>query len=179
MGCICVGSITTTTQIILDDNQCTIFLVLVIPVIQSTYLFLSDTRALKILSAADSLNWSESESLYGWQSVSQSVCLGVEPTLWTFDQIASFSSVWVWHLLSCLCGAPSLTRGRVCPRGHGPWLHSIAAYNNALKFTIIIPSKLDFSRTTPWEKRVPSHYPRAAKTVKSPQNCGTLMYCAC
>jgi hypothetical protein len=27
------------------------------------------------------------ESLYGWQSVSQSVCLGVEPTLWTFDQI--------------------------------------------------------------------------------------------
>jgi hypothetical protein len=33
----------------------------------------------------------ESESLYGWQSVSQSVsqsvCLGVEPTLWTFDQI--------------------------------------------------------------------------------------------
>jgi hypothetical protein len=30
---------------------------------------------------------SESESLYGWQSVSRSVCLGVEPTLWTFDQI--------------------------------------------------------------------------------------------
>jgi hypothetical protein len=29
----------------------------------------------------------ESESLYGSQSVSQSVCLGVEPTLWTFDQI--------------------------------------------------------------------------------------------
>jgi hypothetical protein len=28
---------------------------------------------------------SDSESLYGWQSVSQSVCL-VEPTLWTFDQ---------------------------------------------------------------------------------------------
>jgi hypothetical protein len=28
-----------------------------------------------------------SQSLYGWQSVSQSVCLGVEPTLLTFDQI--------------------------------------------------------------------------------------------
>jgi hypothetical protein len=29
----------------------------------------------------------KSESLYGCQSVSQSVCLGVEPTLWTSDQI--------------------------------------------------------------------------------------------
>jgi hypothetical protein len=117
---------------------------------------------------------SESESLYGWQSVS----LGVEPTLWTFHEIllpfqefvsgiccpfsvglplwgeagsvlvcplyqsqshftadrqtvsmswcrahfvdvwpdmASFSRVWVWNLLFCLCGAPSLTRGQVCP----------------------------------------------------------------
>jgi hypothetical protein len=30
---------------------------------------------------------SEPESLYGWQSASQSVSLGVEPTLWTFDHI--------------------------------------------------------------------------------------------
>jgi uncharacterized membrane protein YkvI len=27
--------------------------------------------------------------------------------------IASFSRVWVWNVLSCLCGAPSLTTGRV------------------------------------------------------------------
>jgi hypothetical protein len=44
-----VGSITTTTQIILDNNWCTILLVLVIPVIQSTHFFFSDTRALKLL----------------------------------------------------------------------------------------------------------------------------------
>jgi hypothetical protein len=39
------------------------------------------------LLACDCSLQSESESLYGWQSVSQSVCLSVEPTLWTFDQI--------------------------------------------------------------------------------------------
>jgi hypothetical protein len=55
-----VGSITTTTQILLDNNRCTILLVLVIPVIQSTHFFFSDTRAVKILLAADGLNWSQS-----------------------------------------------------------------------------------------------------------------------
>jgi hypothetical protein len=60
MECIGLGSITTTTQIILDNNLCTILLVLVIPVIQSAHYFLSDTRALKILPAADGLNWFES-----------------------------------------------------------------------------------------------------------------------
>jgi hypothetical protein len=53
------GSITTTTPIILDNNRCTILLVLAIPVIQSTHFF-SDTLALIILPAADGLNWSES-----------------------------------------------------------------------------------------------------------------------
>jgi hypothetical protein len=44
---------------------------------------------------------------------SQSECLGFEPSLWTFDQILlPFSRVLVWNLLSCLCGAPSLTRGQ-------------------------------------------------------------------
>jgi hypothetical protein len=33
------------------------------------------------------LNAWTNQSEYGWQWVSQSVCLGVEPTLWTFDQI--------------------------------------------------------------------------------------------
>jgi hypothetical protein len=41
---------------------------------------------------------------------SQSVCLGVN----VWPDIASFSRVWVWNLLSRLCGVPSLTRGRVC-----------------------------------------------------------------
>jgi hypothetical protein len=53
------------------------------------------------------------ESLYGWQSVSMSWCRAHFVDVW--PDIASFSRVWVWNLLSCLCGAPSLTRGRVCP----------------------------------------------------------------
>jgi hypothetical protein len=57
----------TTTQIILDNNRCTISLVLVIPVRQSTYSFLSDTRVLKTLPAADEHNWSE---LSCWQASS-------------------------------------------------------------------------------------------------------------
>jgi hypothetical protein len=56
---------------------------------------------------------SESESLYGWQSVSQSWCRAHFVDVW--PDIASFSGLWIWNLLSCLCGAPSLTRGRVCP----------------------------------------------------------------
>jgi hypothetical protein len=60
MECIGVVSITTTTQIILDNNRCTLLLVLVMPVIQSTHFFLTDTRALKTLPAADGLNWSQS-----------------------------------------------------------------------------------------------------------------------
>jgi hypothetical protein len=42
-------------------------------------------------------------------TVSQSVCLGVKPKSGTFDQRFFCSK-----LLSCLFGAPSLTRGRVC-----------------------------------------------------------------
>jgi hypothetical protein len=57
----------------------------------------------------------QSQSLYGWQSVSQSDFLGVEPIVDVWPDIASFWSVWVWNVLSWLCGAPSLTRGRVCP----------------------------------------------------------------
>jgi predicted ABC-class ATPase len=52
-----------------------------------------------------------------WQSVSQSVsmswCRAHFVDVW--PDIASFSRVWVWNLLSCLCEAPSPTRGRVCP----------------------------------------------------------------
>jgi hypothetical protein len=42
-----------------------------------------------------------------WRSVSQYVL--VLSKLWTYDQIFP-----VWKLLCCLCGVPSLTRGRVC-----------------------------------------------------------------
>jgi hypothetical protein len=48
------------------------------------------------------------------QSVSQySWCRAHFVDVW--PDIASFSRVWIWNLLSCLCGAPSLARGRVCP----------------------------------------------------------------
>jgi hypothetical protein len=45
-------------------------------------------------------------------TVSQSVCQGIEPTL---RLVTRYYFVFVfWKLLSCLCRAPSLTRGRVC-----------------------------------------------------------------
>jgi hypothetical protein len=47
------------TLIILHNNRCTILLVLVVPMIQSTHFSLNDTGALKILSAADGLNLSK------------------------------------------------------------------------------------------------------------------------
>jgi hypothetical protein len=47
------------------------------------------------------------------QSVSMSWCWAHFVDVW--PDISSFSSLWVWNLLSCVCGAPSLTRGRVCP----------------------------------------------------------------
>jgi hypothetical protein len=48
-------------------------------------------------------------------TVSQSVCLGFRAhfvDVW--QDIVPLSRVWVWNLLSCLCGAPCLTRGRIC-----------------------------------------------------------------
>jgi hypothetical protein len=43
-------------------------------------------------------------------TVSQSVCLGVKPKSWTFDQNFFSPQITVLSFL----GAPSLTRGRVC-----------------------------------------------------------------
>jgi hypothetical protein len=129
MKCIRVGSITTTTQIILDNNRCTILLVLVIPAIPSTHFFLSDTRALKILPAADGLNWSEaswqskskskSKLLYDWQSVSQSECLGIEYPCGTCDQML-FP---IGMLLSEICGL--LSGGRPLWREDGSAICSV------------------------------------------------------
>jgi hypothetical protein len=50
---------------------------------------------------------------YGLRSVSQYVL--VSSLIWDFwPDIASCSKVAVWKLLSCICGAPFLTRGRDC-----------------------------------------------------------------
>jgi hypothetical protein len=45
-------------------------------------------------------------------TVSQSVSLGVEPHL---GLMTRYLAITIWQLRSCFCGAPSLTRGRVCP----------------------------------------------------------------
>jgi hypothetical protein len=52
---------------------------------------------------------SKSKQHYDWRSVSQ--CVSVSARSGICDQIFIFSSS---KLLSCLCGAPALTRGRVC-----------------------------------------------------------------
>jgi hypothetical protein len=44
-------------------------------------------------------------------TVSQSVSLGVEPYL---GLMARYLAITIWQLRSCFCGAPSLSRGRVC-----------------------------------------------------------------
>jgi hypothetical protein len=44
-------------------------------------------------------------------TVCQSVCLGVEPHL---ELMTRYLAIAVWLLRSFFCGAPSLTRGRVC-----------------------------------------------------------------
>jgi hypothetical protein len=56
---------------------------------------------------------SESHFTADSQSVSRSRRRAHFVDVWA--DIASFARLWVWNLLSCLCGAPSLTRGRVCP----------------------------------------------------------------
>jgi hypothetical protein len=50
----------------------------------------------------------ELKSRYDWQSISQYDL--VSSPLWDLQPDISF----VWNLLSCLCGAPSLRRCRVC-----------------------------------------------------------------
>jgi hypothetical protein len=44
-------------------------------------------------------------------TVSQSVSLGDEPHL---GLMTRYLAITMWQLRSCFCGAPSLTRGRVC-----------------------------------------------------------------
>jgi hypothetical protein len=56
------------------------------------------------------------------QSVSMSWCRAHFVDVW--PDIASFSRVLVWNLLSCLSGAPSLTRGRVYPDVTKTWVYT-------------------------------------------------------
>jgi hypothetical protein len=56
---------------------------------------------------------SESELLNNWRSVSQSVCLGVEPNLGLLTRDIIIIIFFESYIL-VLFGAPSLTRGRVC-----------------------------------------------------------------
>jgi hypothetical protein len=57
-----------------------------------------------------------SKLLYDWRSISQSVSIyWYWAPLWDLrPDITPCRNVAVWILRSCFCGAPSLTRGRVC-----------------------------------------------------------------
>jgi hypothetical protein len=59
--------------------------------------------------------FAQSQSQSHFTAHSQSLGLGVEPILWTFDQILFLFQECGSNLLPCLCGVSSLTRGRVCP----------------------------------------------------------------
>jgi hypothetical protein len=74
---------------------------------------------------------SKSKSHYDWRSVSQSVMSWCRAQSRTFDQRSSPHPP---KLLSCLFGAPSLTRGRVCHVS----VFVIAVYNSQSLFTLII-----------------------------------------
>jgi hypothetical protein len=88
---------------------------------------------------------SDSESLYGWQSVSMSWCRDHFVDFWPY--ISSCSRVWVWNLLFCLCGAPFLTRGRVCPLLS---LSLVICLNVHLLFTFLCLTHLPYALNITW-----------------------------
>jgi hypothetical protein len=61
----------------------------------------------------DRRGFSKLKSHYNWWSVSQYVKVS-SPLRDLWPDITFCPKVVFWKLLSCLCGAPSLTRGRVC-----------------------------------------------------------------
>jgi hypothetical protein len=88
-----------------------------------------ETAAVRLWFASECevVTQSQSHIETGGRSVSQSVCLGVEPKSGTFDQR--------FFLRYCLVffGAPSLTRGRVCHVS----VFVIEVYNSQPLFTTI------------------------------------------
>jgi hypothetical protein len=107
MECIGVGSITTTTKIILDSNRCTILLVLVIPVITINTL-------LKRHSSLEGLAWCwRSELVRSRSHFTTDSMSWYRPPLWDLQPDISCRND-VWNLRSCLYWSPTLTRGRVC-----------------------------------------------------------------
>jgi hypothetical protein len=62
-------------------------------------------------------------------TVSRPVCLGAKHPSGAYDQILLL----VWQLRSCSCGAPSLTRGRVC------LLYVLLALASAVFFRVRVP----------------------------------------
>jgi hypothetical protein len=93
---------------------------------------------------------SKSKLLYNWQSVNMS---WYRVPLWDLrPDIISCQNVAVWNLRSCIYGAPSLTRGRVC---NFRCNHSIVrvAQNPKSYFTVS-------SETPPtWRAKFPYLYP--------------------
>jgi hypothetical protein len=86
------------------------------PVDQFVITVLKDCN-LKLIAERGTRNdkkFGKSKSHNNWRSVGQSVSQGIEPALGLVTRYCFLSKVVFWNLLSCLCGAPSLTRGRVC-----------------------------------------------------------------
>jgi hypothetical protein len=98
-------------------------------------------------------------------TVNRSVCLGIEHPCRSWPNITFCAKVVVWKFLSCLCRAPSVTRGRVC---HLP----SSVYSNLSVFTssIYVTCVLQISNLyTIYTKlySVPSEYNRLCSTSNS------------
>jgi hypothetical protein len=105
-------------------------------------------------------------------TVSQSVSMSwYRVPLWDLrPDITSYRNVAVWNLRSCLCGAPSLTRGRVCNL-HCNHAMVQVAQNPKPYFTLS-------SETPPtWRSRFPYLYPQG--TGWPSYTPGHWVFCLC
>jgi hypothetical protein len=108
---------------ILDINRCTTLLKLVIQSVRASSEVTHSTLFNYYTGQTVELHWANCRNCHeptvqssvkvevNWRlTVSMSVCLGVEHPYGTCEQIL----LPVWKLLSCICVAPSLTRGWAC-----------------------------------------------------------------
>jgi hypothetical protein len=80
------------------------------------YCFLFKSLGLEfVLCGAPSLTRGRAQAQSHFKADSQSVCLGVEPTLWAFDQVLLPFQEFGSGICCPVCGTPSLTGGWVCP----------------------------------------------------------------